>query len=71
MRQCVKYTFSRTEIPRVFACYIRLVGPTVLLCVYGFSSIMRPSEPFLTDYLNGPYKNLTTQQVTHVHCLLI
>uniref|UniRef100_A0A4W5KFC7 Zinc finger DHHC-type palmitoyltransferase 7 n=1 Tax=Hucho hucho TaxID=62062 RepID=A0A4W5KFC7_9TELE len=21
MRQCVKYTFSRTEIPRVFACY--------------------------------------------------
>uniref|UniRef100_A0A673Y4G7 Uncharacterized protein n=1 Tax=Salmo trutta TaxID=8032 RepID=A0A673Y4G7_SALTR len=47
------------------------VGPTVLLCVYGFSSIKRLSEPILTGYLNGPYKNLTTQQVRHVHCLLI
>ncbi|XP_045061761.1 thiamine transporter 2-like [Coregonus clupeaformis] len=40
------------------------VGPTVLLCIYGFCSMMRPSEPFLTDYLTGPYKNLTTKQVT-------
>uniref|UniRef100_A0A8C7N821 Solute carrier family 19 member 3a n=1 Tax=Oncorhynchus kisutch TaxID=8019 RepID=A0A8C7N821_ONCKI len=39
------------------------VGPTVLLCIYGFCSMMRPSEPFLTDYLTGPYKNLTTKQV--------
>uniref|UniRef100_A0A3P8ZFP1 Solute carrier family 19 member 3a n=1 Tax=Esox lucius TaxID=8010 RepID=A0A3P8ZFP1_ESOLU len=39
------------------------VFPTVFLCVYGFFSMMRPSEPFLTDFLTGPYKNLTTQQV--------
>ncbi|KAJ7986448.1 hypothetical protein DPEC_G00339990 [Dallia pectoralis] len=40
------------------------VFPTVFLCVYGFFSMMRPSEPFLTDFLTGPYKNLTTIQVT-------
>ncbi|XP_074520707.1 thiamine transporter 1 [Halichoeres trimaculatus] len=39
--------------------------PTLLLCVYGFFSNMRPSEPFLTAYLMGPDKNLTETQVVN------
>lgn len=37
---------------------------TLLLCVYGFFSNCRPSEPFLTAYLMGPDKNLTETQVS-------
>ncbi|KAM3876203.1 thiamine transporter 2-like [Diretmus argenteus] len=40
------------------------VGPTLLLCIYGFCSMMRPIEPFMTEFLTGTYKNLTTGQVT-------
>ncbi|XP_029029996.1 thiamine transporter 1 [Betta splendens] len=39
--------------------------PTLLLCVYGFFSNMRPSEPFLTAYLMEPDKNLTETQVVN------
>ncbi|CAL8255879.1 unnamed protein product [Merluccius merluccius] len=39
-------------------------GPTTLLCVYGFCSMMRPIEPFLTEFLSGPDKNFTTGQLT-------
>ncbi|XP_067849010.1 thiamine transporter 1-like isoform X2 [Heptranchias perlo] len=42
------------------------VYPTALLCVYGFFSNVRPSEPFLTPYLLGPDKNLTEQQVNEI-----
>ncbi|XP_035032889.1 thiamine transporter 1 [Hippoglossus stenolepis] len=45
-------------------CCTGWVGPTVLLCTYGFFSMMRPIEPFLTEFLTGTYKNLTTEQVT-------
>ncbi|XP_067454259.1 thiamine transporter 2-like [Thunnus thynnus] len=45
-------------------CLAGWVGPTVLLCIYGFCSMMRPIEPFLTEFLTGTYKNLTTEQVT-------
>ncbi|KAM8904599.1 thiamine transporter 1-like [Spinachia spinachia] len=38
---------------------------TLLLCVYGFFSNLRPSEPFLTAYLLGPDKNLTETQVVN------
>ncbi|KAM4710908.1 thiamine transporter 1 [Anableps anableps] len=41
------------------------VYPTILLCVYGFFSNMRPSEPFLTAYLLEPDKNLTETQVVN------
>nr|XP_046238248.1 thiamine transporter 1 [Scatophagus argus] len=41
------------------------VYPTLLLCVYGFFSNLRPSEPFLTAYLMGPDKNLTETQVVN------
>ncbi|KAJ7407895.1 Thiamine transporter 1 [Pitangus sulphuratus] len=37
--------------------------PTGLLCAYGFFCSVRPSEPFLTPYLLGPYKNLSETQV--------
>ncbi|XP_067398844.1 thiamine transporter 2 [Emydura macquarii macquarii] len=41
------------------------IYPTLVLCIYGFFSMMRPSEPFLTPYLTGPDKNLTTDEVTN------
>uniref|UniRef100_H3AFN9 Solute carrier family 19 member 2 n=1 Tax=Latimeria chalumnae TaxID=7897 RepID=H3AFN9_LATCH len=37
--------------------------PAVFLCLYGFFSNVRPSEPFVTAYLLGPDKNLTEKQV--------
>ncbi|MCI4375694.1 hypothetical protein PGIGA_G00112420 [Pangasianodon gigas] len=39
--------------------------PTVLLCIYGFFSSLRPSEPFLTAFLMGPDKNLTEREVVN------
>uniref|UniRef100_A0A2K6G2A4 Solute carrier family 19 member 3 n=1 Tax=Propithecus coquereli TaxID=379532 RepID=A0A2K6G2A4_PROCO len=41
------------------------VYPTVILCLFGFFSMMRPSEPFLIPYLSGPNKNLTTAEITN------
>ncbi|KAJ8253053.1 hypothetical protein GJAV_G00208610 [Gymnothorax javanicus] len=41
------------------------IYPTVLLCIYGFFSSLRPSEPFLTPYLMGPEKNLTETEVVN------
>uniref|UniRef100_A0A3Q1EF68 Solute carrier family 19 member 3 n=1 Tax=Acanthochromis polyacanthus TaxID=80966 RepID=A0A3Q1EF68_9TELE len=42
-------------------CHAGWVGPTVLLCIYGFCSMMRPIEPFVAVFLTGTYKNLTTE----------
>uniref|UniRef100_A0A8D3BEW8 Solute carrier family 19 member 3 n=1 Tax=Scophthalmus maximus TaxID=52904 RepID=A0A8D3BEW8_SCOMX len=39
--------------------------PTALLCIYGFFSTVKPLEPFLTAYLTGPDKNLTSEQVNN------
>ncbi|XP_050163896.1 thiamine transporter 2-like isoform X2 [Myiozetetes cayanensis] len=39
--------------------------PTLILCLYGFFYMMKPSEPFLTPYLTGPDKNLTVDEVTN------
>ncbi|KAK1896870.1 Thiamine transporter 1 [Dissostichus eleginoides] len=44
-------------------CHAGWVGPTVPICIYGFFSMMRPIEPFMTEFLTGTYKNLTTEQV--------
>ncbi|XP_042315364.1 thiamine transporter 2 [Sceloporus undulatus] len=41
------------------------IFPTLVLCIYGFFSMMKPSEPFLIPYLSGPDKNLTIDEVTH------
>ncbi|XP_072817884.1 thiamine transporter 2 isoform X2 [Vicugna pacos] len=40
------------------------IYPTVILCLFGFFSTMRPSEPFLMPYLSGPDKNLTSAELT-------
>ncbi|XP_041797060.1 thiamine transporter 1 [Chelmon rostratus] len=39
--------------------------PTILLCLYGFFSTVKPLEPFLTPYLTGPDKNVTIEQVNN------
>nr|CAB3266126.1 thiamine transporter 1-like [Phallusia mammillata] len=39
--------------------------PTALLCSYGFFTYVKPSEPFLTPYLQGPQKNLTEEEVVN------
>ena len=41
-----------------------VLEPTLLLCVFGFFSSLRPSEPFLTAFLLGPDHNLTEEQVS-------
>ncbi|KAM9736261.1 thiamine transporter 2 isoform 1-T3 [Dama dama] len=41
------------------------IYPTVILCLFGFFSMMRPSEPFLMLYLSGPDKNLTSAELTN------
>ncbi|XP_037377817.1 thiamine transporter 2 [Talpa occidentalis] len=41
------------------------VYPTVILCLFGFFSTMRPSEPFLIPYLMEPSKNLTSEEITN------
>ncbi|XP_008072420.1 thiamine transporter 2 [Carlito syrichta] len=41
------------------------IYPTVILCLFGFFSTMRPSEPFLVPYLSGPNKNLSSTEITN------
>ncbi|KFO99836.1 Thiamine transporter 2, partial [Calypte anna] len=41
------------------------IYPTLIICINGFFSTMRPSEAFLTPYLTGPDKNLTIEEVTN------
>ncbi|KAM4771174.1 thiamine transporter 2-like [Rhinophrynus dorsalis] len=41
------------------------IYPTLVLCLYGFFTFLRPSEPFLTPYLTGLDHNLTVEQVTN------
>ena len=36
---------------------------SLLLSVFGFLKEIRPSEPFVYEYLIGPWKNLTEAQV--------
>ncbi|EDX13436.1 thiamine transporter 1 [Drosophila simulans] len=36
-----------------------------LLCVFGCIREIRPSEPYVTEYLLGPWRNITEQQLTH------
>ena len=38
---------------------------TFLLCCYGFFKEIRPSEPFLTEYLISNHTGVTEQQVYH------
>ncbi|XP_033209623.1 thiamine transporter 1 isoform X2 [Belonocnema kinseyi] len=36
---------------------------SLILCMFGFLKEFRPSEPFVTNYLIGPWKNFTSEQV--------
>uniref|UniRef100_A0A182VKL5 Thiamine transporter 1 n=2 Tax=Anopheles merus TaxID=30066 RepID=A0A182VKL5_ANOME len=36
---------------------------SLLLCTFGFLKEIRPSEPFIVDYLAGPWRNLTMEQI--------
>ncbi|KAH8319065.1 hypothetical protein KR067_006740 [Drosophila pandora] len=36
---------------------------SLLLCTFGFLRELRPSEPYVTEYLSGDFRNLTTEQV--------
>ncbi|KAL7306080.1 hypothetical protein TKK_0001536 [Trichogramma kaykai] len=36
---------------------------SLILCVFGFFKEFRPNEPFVTNYLNGTWKNFTLEQV--------
>lgn len=36
---------------------------SLMLCTFGFLKEIRPSEPFIVDYLAGPWRNLTMTQV--------
>uniref|UniRef100_A0A667H4Y9 Thiamine transporter 2-like n=1 Tax=Lynx canadensis TaxID=61383 RepID=A0A667H4Y9_LYNCA len=40
------------------------VFPTVILCCFGFFSMMKPSEPFVVPYLAGPDKNISLGTIT-------
>ncbi|XP_017046971.1 thiamine transporter 1 [Drosophila ficusphila] len=35
-----------------------------LLCVFGFIREIRPSEPYVTEFLLGPWRNITNEQLT-------
>ncbi|XP_067898626.1 thiamine transporter 2-like isoform X2 [Heterodontus francisci] len=39
------------------------IYPTLLLCLFGFFSLMRPIDSFSVAYLIGPDKNITIEQV--------
>lgn len=36
---------------------------SALLCVFGFLKEIRPSDPFMFEFLAGPWRNLTADQV--------
>ncbi|GAB0099077.1 thiamine transporter 1 [Sergentomyia squamirostris] len=36
---------------------------SLLLCAFGFLKEIRPSEPFVTDFLLGPWRNITEEQI--------
>ncbi|XP_046392180.1 thiamine transporter 1-like [Ischnura elegans] len=39
---------------------------SLLLCMFGFCKELRPSEPFVTPYLVGPWRNFTTAEVNQL-----
>lgn len=36
---------------------------SLMLCTFGFFREMRPSEPFVTEFLTGEWRNITSEQV--------
>ena len=43
---------------------------TLLLCLYGFLKELRPSEPFITEYLIEPkWVNITLEEVRTIYIM--
>ena len=40
------------------------IKPTIVLCSYGFFKDMKPSEAFLTPYLNSTYQNISRKDIS-------
>lgn len=36
---------------------------SLLLCTFGFFREMRPSEPFVTEFLSGDWRDITPEQL--------
>lgn len=36
---------------------------SLLLCCFGYLKEIRPSEPFVTDYLTQPWREITLEEV--------
>lgn len=36
---------------------------SLMLCTFGFLKELRPSEPFIVDFLTGPWRNVTADEV--------
>ena len=36
---------------------------SLILCSFGFFREFRPSEPFVTDFLSGEWRNVTSDQL--------
>lgn len=38
---------------------------SLLLCIFGFLKELKPSEPFIVDYLSGHWRNVTADEVMY------
>lgn len=36
---------------------------SIIVCMFGFLKEFRPSEPFLFEFLKGPWRNVTAQEI--------
>jgi len=43
---------------------MRWMKISCILCMFGCFKDFRPSESFVTDYLTGPWKNFTKEEVS-------
>ncbi|XP_077971124.1 thiamine transporter 2-like isoform X1 [Styela clava] len=68
------YKIFRIQIYRVDLCFRFMehsrherswLGPTILLCSYGFFTYIKPSEPYITPFLMGPHKNLSAEEIVN------
>lgn len=46
---------------------MKLITKTALiLCSYGFFREFRPSEPYISEFLSGEWRNVTSEQVNKI-----
>lgn len=61
----IKYSFEKINYLCVsfrgaMEQYLKI---SLVLCVFGFIKEIRPSEPFIFEFLSGPWRNVTEDQV--------